>query len=78
METEPSRWDPWLMQADGGAGGRDVMEPSAWLLAYWVRRYHGFIAAPAVSDPELLQVEHTDFREQGAESDTGPGRPVGF
>jgi hypothetical protein len=27
-ETEPLRWDRWLMQADGGAGGRDdVVEP---------------------------------------------------
>ena len=72
------RWDHWLMQADVGAGGRDVVEPSAWLLAYWMGRYHGFIAAPTVSDPELLQVEQTDFRQQGAEPDTGPARPVGF
>ena len=72
------RWDHWLMQADVGAGGRDGVEPSAWLLAYWMGRYHGFIAAPTVSDPELLQVEHTDFREQGAEPDTGPARPIGF
>ena len=77
-ETEPLRWDHWLMQADGGAGGQDVVEPSAWLLAYWMGRYHGFIGAPTVSDAELLRVEHTDFREQGAEPYTGPARPVGF
>lgn len=77
-ETEPLRWDHWLMQADGGAGGQDVVEPSAWLLAYWMGRHHGFIGAPTVSDPELLRVEHTDFREQGAEPYTGPARPVGF
>jgi len=63
-ETEPLRWDHWLMQADGGAGGRDVVEPSAWLVAYWMGRYHGFIAAPTVSEPELFPVEHTHFREQ--------------
>ncbi|MGE4179968.1 MAG: hypothetical protein AB7J34_09105 [Limisphaerales bacterium] len=45
-ETEPLRWDHWLMQADGGAGGNDVVEPGAWLLAYWMGRYHGFSAAP--------------------------------
>jgi len=77
-ETEPLRWDHWLMQADGGAGGQDVVEPGAWLLAYWMGRYHGFVGAPTVSDPDLLRVEHTDFREQGAEPYTGPGRPAGF
>lgn len=77
-ETEPLRWDHWLMQADGGAGGQDVVEPGAWLLAYWMGRYHGFVAAPTVTDPELLRVEHTDFREQGAEPYAGPGRPSGF
>jgi hypothetical protein len=77
-ETEPLRWDHWLMQADGGAGGRDVVEPGAWLLAYWMGRYHGFVGAPTVSEPELLRVEHTDFREQGAEPYTGPVRPTGF
>jgi len=54
------------------------VEPSAWLLAYWMGRYHGFIGAPTVSDAELLRVEHTDFREQGAEPYAGPARPVGF
>ena len=77
-ETEPLRWDHWLMQADGGAGGQDVVEPGAWLLAYWMGRYHGFVGAPTVSDSDLLRVEHTDFREQGAEPYTGPGRPPGF
>lgn len=58
------RWDPWLMQADAGGGGRGVVEPSAWLVAYWMGCYHGFIAAPTVSEPELFPVEHTHFREQ--------------
>jgi hypothetical protein len=77
-ETEPLRWDHWLMQADGGAGGQDVAEPGGWLLAYWMGRYHGFLAAPAVADPALLRVEHTDFRDLGAEPYAGPGRPAGF
>ncbi|MSU36239.1 MAG: hypothetical protein EXS36_14315 [Pedosphaera sp.] len=77
-ETEPLRWDHWLMQADGGAGGNDVIEPGAWLLAYWMGRYHGFIGAPAVTDPKLLTVEHSDNRELGAKPYTGPARPAGF
>lgn len=73
-ETEPLRWDHWLMQADGGAGGNDVVEPSAWLLAYWMGRYHGFIAAPTVTDPSLLTVEHSRDRELGAKPYSGPSR----
>lgn len=74
-ETEPLRWDHWLMQADGGAGGNDVVEPGAWLLAYWMGRYHGFIAAPTVTDPALLTVSHTLNRELGARPYVGPPRP---
>jgi hypothetical protein len=77
-ETEPLRWDHWLMQADGGAGGHDVVEPGAWLLAYWMGRYHGFIAAPTVTDPQLLTVEHTYDRELGAKPYNGPPRPLGW
>jgi hypothetical protein len=77
-ETEPLRLDHWLMQADGGAGGNDVVEPSGWLLGYWLGRYPGFIAAPTVTDPQLLTVEHTDGRELGAKPYAGPGRPAGF
>jgi hypothetical protein len=75
-EREPMRWDAWTMQADGGNGGHDVVEPSAWLLAYWMGRYYGFIAAPTVTDPALLTVEHSYHRELGAKPYTGPARPV--
>ena len=44
-ETEPMRWDHWTMQADGGSGNPDVIEPGAWLLAYWMGRYHGYITS---------------------------------
>ncbi len=74
-ETEPLRWDHWLMQADGGAGGNDVVEPGAWLLAYWMGRYHGFISAPETTDPALLNVVHTHDRELGAKPYDGPARP---
>lgn len=77
-ETEPLRWDHWLMQADGGAGGNDVAEPGAWLLAYWMGRHHGFIAAPEVTDPQLLTVELSQNRELGAKPYAGPPRPAGF
>lgn len=74
-ETEPLRWDHWVMQPDGGAGGNDVVEPGAWLLAYWMGRHHGFISAPTVTDPALLTVEHTYLRELGARPYDGPPRP---
>lgn len=74
-ETEPLRWDRWLMQLDGGAGGNDVVEPGAWLLAYWMGRYHGYIAPPTVTDPSLVSVEHTYERELGAKPYVGPARP---
>lgn len=77
-ETEPLRWDHWLMQTDGGTGGRDVVEPGAWLEAYWMGRYHGYIAAPTVTDPALLTVEHSNDREMGAKPYAGPPRPAGF
>lgn len=75
-ETEPLRWDHWLMQADGGAGGKDVVEPAAWLLAYWMGRYHGAIAAPEVTEPSLLTVERSLRGELGAKPYVGPGRPA--
>ncbi|HXT39417.1 MAG TPA: hypothetical protein VN887_05290 [Candidatus Angelobacter sp.] len=77
-ETEPLRWDHWLMQADGGTGGRDVAEPSGWLLAYWMGRYHGFIEAPTVTDPKLLVVERGRTRALAVTPYSGPPRPVGF
>ncbi|MBI3416217.1 MAG: hypothetical protein HY043_13055 [Verrucomicrobia bacterium] len=77
-ETEPCRWDHWLMQADGGTGGHDVVEPSSWLLAYWLGRYQGFIEAPQVTDPALLTVERTRGRVLGAKPYDGPPRPEKF
>ncbi len=74
-EREPMRWDAWTMQADGGTDGKDVVEPSSWLLAYWMGRYYGFIAAPTATDPALLTVEHSLHRELGAKPYEGPPRP---
>lgn len=75
-EREPMRWDGWTMQADGGSGGRDVVEPSSWLLAYWMGRYHGDIAAPTVTSPDLLTVPHSLDCELGARQYNGPPRPA--
>ena len=74
-ETEPMRWDHWTMQADGGTGGRDVVEPSGWLLAYWMGRYHGFIGPPQVIEPALITVERNRGGALGAKPYEGPARP---
>ncbi len=74
-EREPMRWDAWTMQADGGSDGRDVVEPSGWLVAYWMGRFHGFISAPAASISPDLTVQVQRGKRRGAEPYTGPGRP---
>jgi hypothetical protein len=74
-EREPMRWDGWTMQADGGTGGRDVVEPSGWLLAYWMGRYHGFIAPPAAHlQPDVKEQIRRGTRT-GAAPYNGPARP---
>jgi len=77
-ETEPMRWDHWPMQADGGTGGRDVVEPSAWLMAYWMARYYGFIEAPTTTDRSLLTVGASVPPPHGAQPYDGPARPESF
>ena len=69
------RWDHWDMQADGGTGGRDIVEPSGWLLAYWMGRYYGFIEAPAVNDPGLTTHPADQGQARGAKPYSGPPRP---
>ena len=73
-EREPMRWDGWTMQADGGTGGRDVVEPSSWLLAYWMARYHGFIEAPLQSF-SLAQSSSQVVVSGAAKPYDGPPRP---
>ncbi|MFO0900923.1 MAG: hypothetical protein U0836_26135 [Pirellulales bacterium] len=80
-ETEPLRWDHWLMQADGGTGGRDVVEPSAWLLAYWMGRSQGYIAEPtaearAQATPAAQLIER--LKINGAKPYEGPQRPAEY
>ena len=77
-ETEPMRWDHWTMEADGGTGGHDVVEPSAWLMAYWMGRYCGFIQAPTATDPALLTAGPSARPPRGARPYDGPQRPESF
>jgi hypothetical protein len=70
------RWDAWTMEADGGTDGRDVVEPSGWLLAYWMGRYHGLIDPPTTTDPAALGVGHSLDAGLGARPYDGPARPV--
>jgi len=74
-EREPMRWDGWTMQADGGAGGNDVVEPSSWLLAYWMGRYHGFIAPPDVQLVADFDTQPPKGTRLGAQPYDGPPRP---
>jgi hypothetical protein len=74
-ETEPMRWDHWDMQPDGGTDGRDIVEPSGWLLAYWMGRYYGFIEAPTVDDPALTTYPANTGLQHGAKPYAGPPRP---
>lgn len=77
-EHEPMRWDAWTMKADGGAGGADVVEPGGWLVSYWMGRYHGYLAPPATSRPELVTVGADEVPAGGAKPYDGPGRPAGY
>jgi len=74
----PARWDHDFMQLDGGNGGRSVSDPSAFIDAYWMARYYGFILPPDTRDSQLLTVEKQE-RTLGAKPYAGPPRPeVGF
>lgn len=76
-EREPMRWDAWTMQADGGADGKDVIEPSSWLLAYWMGRYHGYLtqaeAQPTHKNQNLF--DRPELKPAGASLYNGPSRP---
>ena len=44
-ERRVMRWNGNPYQCDGGTpDGRTEEDGSAWLLPYWMGRYHGFIA----------------------------------
>ena len=61
---------------DGGLDGKRVMNPSGFLLDYWMGRYHGFIEAPTTSDPDLISVKSIPGQHFGAAPYDGPPRPA--
>ena len=74
-ESQPIRWDSWTLQLDGGSDGRDVVEPGGWLLAYWMGRYHGIIAAAdAAIDGEWREQDGPPLPSLARPYD-GPERP---
>ena len=73
-ERGPQRWTDSTLQLDGGSGGREVVDPSGWLDAYWMGRYFGFIKAPATGDPALTEVAPL-VEGLGAAPYDGPSRP---
>jgi hypothetical protein len=75
-EHQPMRWDAWTMQEDGGTGGRDVAEPGAWLVTYWMARFHGYISAPLSEEPALTQVHPDEIPRGGAQPYSGPDLPI--
>ena len=60
---------------DGGANGNVIKEPTGFLRDYWMGRYHGFIEAPATSDPDLISVTNSISKIQGAKPYDGPAMP---
>jgi hypothetical protein len=43
-ERSTMRWNSNGFMLDGGNGGLSVFDPGAFLLPYWMARYHGFLA----------------------------------
>lgn len=77
-ETQPMRWDHWTMQPDGGSAPGDVEHPTAWLVTYWMGRYHGLIEPPDATDPAWLGAGPSIPPGSGARPYAGPPRPDGF
>ena len=75
-EREPLRWDAWTMGLRGGEGGRQVIEPGGWLVAYWQARYHGILAGPAALPDGVTTVKPTEVLPGGAAAYSGPPRPA--
>jgi hypothetical protein len=73
-ESEPRKLDATVLGLDGGSGGRMAITPNAWLEAYWMGRYYGFITPPATKDRALTEVEGGPLRQLGAKPYDGPTR----
>ena len=59
----------------GGNNGNVNKEPTGFLRDYWMGRYHGFIQAPTVTDPELITITEPTSGPKGAKPYDGPGMP---
>lgn len=75
-ETGVVRGSRRHLRLNGGRGGNGVTDPSAWLMDYWMGRYHGFIEAPAADVPDLPSVTPPEKRPPGAPVYDGPPRPA--
>ena len=69
----PQRWSSDFLKLDGGGANR-VLDPCAWLDAYWMGRYYGFIEGPTTTDESLLTVPKSNV-QRGAAPYQGPPRP---
>jgi len=69
----PIRWTTETLRLKGGSG-RDVVDCSGWLEAYWMGRHFGYITAPRTDDPALTSVPERDA-QLGAPPYDGPPRP---
>ncbi|MBI5092466.1 MAG: hypothetical protein HZB26_08480 [Candidatus Hydrogenedentes bacterium] len=70
----PMRWTDSTLGPNGGSSGREVVDPSGWLTAYWMGRYFGFIEPPAVKARDLISVKPRG-EHFGAKPYAGPPRP---
>jgi hypothetical protein len=73
-EVGPKRVNRDWTVLDIDGKGNGVTDPSCWLEQYWMGRYFGFIAAPTVTDPDLLTVPKRGL-QLGAKPYDGPPRP---
>ena len=69
----PVRWTDNMGRLENG-GSHTVKEPSGWLDAYWMGRYHGFILPPETDDPALTTVAERGL-QLGAAPYDGPPMP---
>ncbi|MEN8194854.1 MAG: hypothetical protein ABFS12_18680, partial [Bacteroidota bacterium] len=74
-EKTMSRSSSDVLRYDGGSNGRRVIEPSGYLRAYWMGRYHGFIKAPKTNDSEIISVPESTGKLYGADPYDGPEIP---
>ncbi len=73
-ERNAMRWSHAAPKLKGVGGGGAVEDPSGWLDAYWMARYHGMILPPETTDPALTSVPERGL-QLGATPYDGPPMP---